>query len=182
MKQRLQSGTPSKAIWWLLWFVLLVLVGYERASAQTEDGINWISFSQLEVALSEQPRPVLLSFYTDWCAYCKKMDRTAFRNPEVIETINANFYAVRMDAESPDTVRFGGRDYENREWGRQRRPVHEIPRLLASRRDRPFSVPAHVLIDKEFSIQSRSFEYMDSDGLLDFLSSVDTRSIQFSVR
>jgi len=180
MKQQLRSGTPSKAIWWLVWFVLLVLVGYKRASAQNVDRIHWISFTELVVALREQPRPVLLSFYTDWCAYCKKMDRTAFRNPEVIETINANFYAVRMDAESPDTVRFGGRDYENREWGQQRRPVHEIPRLLASRRDRPFSVPALVLLDRDFRVSRRSFEYLDAQGLLELL--VPSEEIEVSDR
>ena len=46
--------------------------------------IQWIGFEELEDSLKIETRPVLIYFYTDWCVYCKKMDRNAFKDPEVI--------------------------------------------------------------------------------------------------
>ena len=47
--------------------------------------------------------------------------------------------AEKMDAESTETIVFGGDSYSNSELGKKRNPTHEIPLLLASREKRPFS-------------------------------------------
>jgi hypothetical protein len=65
-----------------------------------------------------------------------------------------------MNVESPDTVTFDGRRYTNPEFGKRRQPVHQIPRLLASREGVPFSLPAIVILDEGFRVQSRYFEYL----------------------
>ncbi|MEL6653672.1 MAG: thioredoxin family protein, partial [Bacteroidota bacterium] len=102
-------------------------------SAQQEEAVNWLSFEQLEDSLAVQPKKVFISFHTDWCAYCRKMDKVVFTKPEVIELLNEEYYAVHFDAESEAVVVFGGREYINEQLGQSRTPLHQIAQLLASR-------------------------------------------------
>lgn len=146
--------TPRALIVWIG-----LVLAHTTLPAQ-DAGIQWLSFQQLEDSLATTPKKVLIDFYADWCVFCKKMDRVAFRDPEVISILNQDYYAVRMNAETPDTVVFDGQAYINPEFGKKRNPVHEIPLLLASREGRPFSLPAIVILDKSFRISDRYFEYL----------------------
>ena len=87
-------------------------------SAQKQE-VNWLSFEQLEDSLAVKPKKVFIDFYADWCAYCKKMDKVAFRDPKLLALLDAEYYAVKMNAESRDTVVFGGESYSNREEGKK---------------------------------------------------------------
>jgi thiol:disulfide interchange protein len=76
-------------------------VGEQAAPAQTR--VVWSDYGPgLEKAIAEE-KPVLVSFYTDWCGYCKKMDRSTFRDPSVIETLN-RMVPVRVDAEDTSAI------------------------------------------------------------------------------
>jgi thioredoxin-related protein len=41
--------------------------------------------------------PLLLDFSTDWCTYCKKLDVTTFKDPQVVRTLNEKFVPVKLD-------------------------------------------------------------------------------------
>lgn len=148
----------------LLGGLLCTLPGHAQ-----QDRVAWLRFEQLEDSLAVKPKKVFLDFYADWCEYCKKMDRVAFRDPEVVDLLNAEYHAVRMDVETRDTIAFGGREYTNPEFGKSRSPVHEIPRLLASREGVPFTLPAIVILDENFGLQARYFRYLSPKELLEIL-------------
>ncbi|MCK0159156.1 thioredoxin family protein [Allomuricauda sp. F6463D] len=137
-------------------------------SAQTTR-IEWLSFEQLEDSLAKKPKKVFVSFYTDWCVYCKKMEKVAYKDPEIIAQLNSEYYAVKMDAETTETIVFDGQKFENKEYGKKRNAVHEIPLLLASREGRPFSLPAIVLLDESFRVTQRHFEYLSPKKMLKLL-------------
>jgi thioredoxin-related protein len=141
----------------------------KTVTAQNNNSINWLTFEQLEDSLKVSPKKVFIDFYADWCIYCKKMDRVAFKNRNVIQKLNNDYYAVRMNVESMDTIAFGSGTYVNKQVGKQRRPTHQIPLLLASRKNFPFSLPAIVVLNEEFKITRRYFEYMDPKKLLEGL-------------
>jgi len=52
----------------------------------------------LETAKS-QNKLVFVDVYTDWCGYCKMMDRDVFSDEEVATYHNTNFVNVKLDAE-----------------------------------------------------------------------------------
>lgn len=131
---------------------------------QQKDRIHWLSFEQLSDSLDVRPKPVLISFHTDWCVYCRKMHREVFTAPEIVQLVNANYYAVQFDAESRDTVLFDGQLFVNKEFSRRRDGFHEIARLLGEREGR-ITVPVTIILEENFTIRSRHFEYLSIKNL-----------------
>lgn len=151
--------------------LLFFLFGYFTftVTAQQKQQVNWISFEQLDDSLAVKPKKVFISFYADWCVYCKKMNKVAFKNPDVINVLNSEYYAVKMDSETKNTIEFEGRAYTNKEIGKNRNPIHQIPLLLASRKNKSFSLPATIILDKTFKVTQRHFEYLSTKKMLNIL-------------
>ncbi len=68
--------------------------------------VNWITFDEAYVKCKKNPRPIMVDVYTTWCGPCKMMSSQTFNNPQIAKYINDNFYAVKFDAESKDSVKF----------------------------------------------------------------------------
>ena len=68
--------------------------------------VHWISFGEAYNRCKINPRPILVDVYTTWCGPCKMMSAQTFNNPQIAAYINNNFYAVKFDAESKDSVVF----------------------------------------------------------------------------
>jgi thioredoxin-like negative regulator of GroEL len=43
-------------------------------------------------------RPIFIDFYTDWCGWCKQLDRTVYTDPQVVK-VAADFVPVKLNAE-----------------------------------------------------------------------------------
>ncbi|MGB5818702.1 MAG: thioredoxin fold domain-containing protein [Saonia sp.] len=148
--------------------VITVLTVSSKLSAQ-DAAINWLNFEQLEDSLSVKPKKVFIDFYAEWCTYCKKMDKAAFKVPEIVSKLNSEYYAVKMNVETSDTIIFEGQKYLNKDFGKKRNAIHEIPLLLASREGIPFSLPAIIMFDESFTVTHRYFEYLAPKRMLEIL-------------
>lgn len=144
---------------------LLYFASTTNIYGQQKEGINWISFTQLNDSLKVHPKKVFFNFYADWCVYCKEMDRTTFQNKEVIKRLNENYYAVKINVETEEKIIFGGQTFVNNRI-KKVNPVHEIALLLASRKNKPFSLPAYLVFNEKFEAEARYFQYLDVPALL----------------
>ncbi|HEX9859636.1 MAG TPA: thioredoxin fold domain-containing protein [Nitrospirota bacterium] len=80
----------------------------DTAPAQQE-GIAWMGYTEGMAKAKETGKPVMVDFFTTWCQVCKVLDAQTFTDKELIELVNKNFIAVKVDAESSDTVTEGGK-------------------------------------------------------------------------
>ena len=79
--------------------------------AANDNEIHWMSLDEVQIAMKKEPRKVWVDVYTEWCGWCKRMDKTTFANPNVIKYMNEHFYAVKLDAEQKSDIRFMGKMY-----------------------------------------------------------------------
>ena len=59
-------------------------------------------WNELDPALAEAKRaqkPLLVDVYTDWCGWCKRMDKTTYADPDVRDYVQSAFVPVRVNAE-----------------------------------------------------------------------------------
>lgn len=150
----------------LCWLGLLT--GNQAAVAQSAELVRWLTFEQLEDSLRLNPKPVFIDFYADWCTACHQMQKGTFQDSLVATRLNHDYYAVRMNVESKDTIFFGNQKFVN-ERQKKPNPVHQIPLLMASRKGEPFSLPAMILLDENFAATARYFQYLDAGQLVQIL-------------
>lgn len=78
---------------------------------QGPPAVKWVSLEYALKNAAKNDRMILLDFYTDWCGWCKVMDKKTYTDLSIIQYMNQKFYAVKFDAEGKDTVTYKGREY-----------------------------------------------------------------------
>lgn len=91
--------------------LIVIFVSFSFAPAEKES-VNWVSLSELKELYAKNPKPVLVDIYTDWCGWCKEMDRTTYKHAKLSAYINKNYYAVKFNAESRATVTFNNKSFK----------------------------------------------------------------------
>jgi thioredoxin-related protein len=110
--------------------------------------INWVSLEEADRLRRIEPRKIMIDVYTDWCGWCKRMDRTTFAEPSLVNYVNTYYYAVKLDAEQRESITIGGKKYEyNPDMGR--RGVHEIAQELLQGK---MSYPTIVFLDENMNM------------------------------
>ncbi len=77
--------------------VALLLVGL-AAQAQTISFIN-NDWAKARAEAKAKNKYLVVDAYTDWCSWCKVMDRETFPNKEVVDFVSANFVALKLEME-----------------------------------------------------------------------------------
>jgi thioredoxin-related protein len=57
---------------------------------------------------------VLVDVYTDWCRWCKVMDRDVYARAEIQQYLTRRFVSVKMNAEAKNELSYLGRSFTER--------------------------------------------------------------------
>jgi thioredoxin-related protein len=134
----------------VLVFSLIIISLQLNAQNNSEESIKWLDINQAIELQKTQPKLILIDMYTDWCGWCKKMDATSFNHPGIAMFINTNFYPVKFDCESRDTVFYKDSTFINNGpvTNDRRKPAHDLAKYLLNGR---LSYPSLVFIDEDFN-------------------------------
>lgn len=99
----------------LLWLIVWLFPVYSQANGGDGNAVKWNDFESVQEMSEEYPKPIFIEFTAKWCGWCKKMDKTTFSNDDVIDLLNDQFYAVKIDFDSPTPIEFKGDTYTGKE-------------------------------------------------------------------
>ena len=130
--------------------LLLTLLSLPSEALKAQE-INWLSWDQAaELAKSDaNPKKLFIDVYTDWCGWCKKMDKDTFQDAEVAQYMSDKFYMVKLDGEGKEPIEFRGTTYKYVPSGK--RGYHELAAALLQGR---LSYPTVVFMDENLNILS----------------------------
>lgn len=128
--------------------------------------IEWLSWEQAVEKNKQQPKKILVDVYTDWCGWCKTMDKKVFADPVIAAYVKKHFYAVKFDAEQKETLKYDGHTFNfNTEIGR--RGSHELAYALLDGR---MSYPSIVYLDENRDRISISPGFKPADKFINELN------------
>lgn len=146
--------------------LLLAFVVYSFALPTTNDKsaeattVKWYSFEEAVKLSEKEPKKIFIDVYTDWCGWCKRMDKTTFGQADIASYLNENFYPVKFNAEQKETITFKGHELKYKAAGR--RGVHELAYSLLDGR---LGYPAIVYLDEDQNRISISPGYKAPDAM-----------------
>lgn len=89
-----------------------------EAAQVTPEGLSWYKIEDLE-KLDIGEKRVMIDMYTDWCGWCKVMDKKTFTDPEVVAYLKENFVLVKFNAEQKEPITYQGETYDYTPMGRK---------------------------------------------------------------
>ena len=114
-----------------------------------EDDIEWLDIEEAYRRAQTVPKKMMIDVYTDWCGWCKVMDRNTFSHPEIKKYLKENFYAVKLNAETKDSIRLG----------------QQVFKYVASGR-RGYNEIAAALLNNKLSYPTVVFMAENKDGVV----------------
>jgi thioredoxin-related protein len=73
--------------------------------------ILWMPLQEAEIQAKAKKKKVMITIYTDWCGWCTVMNQNTWNKLKIIRFVNENFFAVKIDAETREVLRFKGTDF-----------------------------------------------------------------------
>jgi thioredoxin-related protein len=128
-----------------------------------QEKIQWMSIEEAyELTLTEEnPKKIFIDVYTDWCGWCKRMDKATFQNEKVAAYMNEHYYNVKFDAEQKEAIEMLGNTFEFVPQGS--RGYHELAAALLNGK---MSYPTVVFMNAKFEMLSPVPGYQEPTGFM----------------
>ena len=131
--------------------------------------LQWTTFDRIaKKDMDGNKKKFLVDVYTDWCGWCKVMDKKTFTDPTVQKYLEDNFHVIKFDAEQKAPVPFKGKDYAWKPGGRNGINTLAIE-LLGNRQ----SYPTMVYLDENMNKIKSIPGYKKPEQLLSELKAIN---------
>lgn len=144
------------------WIYILLIFFWAIPSGFAQ--LKTYSFEEAEKLAKENPKPFVIFVHTSWCNYCKMMENSTFKNPEIIQLLNTDFYFISLDAESKEGIHFNNKMFQFKPKG-QNTGIHELATELATI-DSEVVYPTVTILQTDFSIVFQKHSFLNAKELL----------------
>jgi thioredoxin-related protein len=146
--------------------IIFLIPGISNAQ---EAELTVYTFDDLPRIQSQEQRPIFVFLTADWCRYCKNVESTSFKEEEVIDQLNQNFYTIIFDIEDRQDIKLFGREFKYKSTGLNT-GVHELAELIGTI-DGILNTPTFVMFDQNLQIHYQYGGYMSTEEILALLDS-----------
>ncbi|MCA0132479.1 thioredoxin family protein [Winogradskyella alexanderae] len=148
----------------IAFLVFGTFLSIQNPTEESETTINWITIEEALELQKKEPKKIFMDVYTNWCGPCKMLDKYTFHNPDVVNYVNENYYAVKFDAEGNTTVNFKEYTFGNPNFDpakvKRRNSVHEFTRFLNVN-----AYPTMVFLDEDANLLAPISGYLKPQQL-----------------
>lgn len=130
-------------------------------SNRAKGHLKWYTMEQALAMSKTQNKKILVDFYTDWCGWCKRMDKTTYEDAEVVKLINKHFIPVKFNAEREKDIMFKGKNYSMKQTGV--RKTHELAITLLSGK---LGYPTTTILDKNHNMIQNLPGYLKTEDMI----------------
>jgi thioredoxin-related protein len=145
----------------LITFLFLTVTGCTASFAQQ---VKWTSFEKVQEGMRTDPKPLLVFIHTDWCKFCAMQENKTINDPPVVEKLNSNFYAIRLNAEEKSDITFLNRKYVYQSEGAGS-GYHQLAELLG-KENGILTFPTILILSETFAVMDRTTGFVSSKDLL----------------
>ncbi len=142
-------------------YILFFVIGISSAGFSQP---KIYSFEEAEKLSVQNPKPYFIFIKTQWCKFCKMMDKSTFQNSELIKILNSDFYFIALDAGTKRDIVFGGKIFQFKPNG-VNSGMHELASELA-KINGEITFPATTILNPDYSIIGQKSGFIDSKSLL----------------
>jgi thioredoxin-related protein len=145
-----------------------------QTTAQGQAGdLKWMSIMEVQDKVKKEPRKILVDVYTGWCGPCKMMMATTFKDPALIAYLDKNYYTVKFNGESGETITFNGKEYKNPQYNpgipeTRRNSMHEFTGALGLR-----GYPTLFIFDPKLNKITESVGMKTAEQLMEELKKLE---------
>ncbi|WP_264525742.1 thioredoxin family protein [Flavobacterium sp. N502536] len=112
-----------KKLFLLIFFFGITSTGFCQLKGST--------FEEVDRLQQIQKRKIIVFIHTDWCQYCQRMKSTTFKNQEIIDKLNSDFYFIDFNAEEKRDISFNNQVFKYKPTG-NKVGVHELALQLGT--------------------------------------------------
>ncbi|TNE61972.1 MAG: DUF255 domain-containing protein [Bacteroidetes bacterium] len=123
-----------------------LLTAFHPVSRPETPALKWYTWEEAAALQKTNPKKIFVDVYTDWCGWCKRMDRSTFADEKVASYLAEHFYPVKLNAEQKADIQFNGETFKYVSGGNGR-GIHTLAYALL---DGKMGYPSMVYLNEKY--------------------------------
>jgi uncharacterized protein YyaL (SSP411 family) len=96
-------------------FILTSSIVLAQESISSGGSVKWYSWNEGYKKAKQENKIVIVDVYTDWCGWCKVMDKKTYTDATVISKIQKKFITIKVNPEKDQNLSYDGKVYSGQE-------------------------------------------------------------------